>query len=115
MLLPSPEVPTGGHPGAEMREFDPFDEIGEDPPASQTAKCVRSWTSGGIRYELCKFPWRKDLSFMLTASGGEGSLSERLRAAHLHLSEQEIADWVGCTEREATRRAEQEFGAQRGM
>ncbi len=36
----------------KMTEFDPFDEIGEDPPESQTANRVRSWTSGEIYYEL---------------------------------------------------------------
>ena len=92
-----------------MTEFDPFDEIGEDPPESQTANCVRSWTSGEIYYELCKLTWKKGL-ITLIVSGRKDPQSKGLRTTDLDLSEQEIADWVACTEREATIRAEVALG-----
>ncbi len=92
-----------------MTEFDPFDEIGEDPPESQTANRVRSWTSGGIYYEIRKLTWKKGL-ITLAASGRKDPQRKGPRATDLDLSEREIADWVTCTEREATIRAEVALG-----
>ena len=46
-------------------------------PKVRSAKCVRSWTSGEIYYELCKLTWKKGL-ITLTASGRKDPQSKVL-------------------------------------
>ncbi len=53
--------------------------------------------------------WKKGL-ITLAASGRKDPQSKELRTTDLDLSEQEIADWVACTEQEATIRAEVALG-----
>ncbi len=89
-----------------MDDFDPFEEIGKDPPEIKTAKTLRKWSYGGVDYDLRTFPWTKGL-VILSVCGRTGP-NEKLRmdARRLELSEAEVVEWVTWPEAEATREAE---------